>query len=111
MIELSEVKNEEVKEQKEFSPFDYVTIPVKEYRKMIRKIEKLKAQLMESERVIKLTEESKNHYAWYKEEKSKAEELRTNLDDAKAQISKMLGVNELEQVRIYQKGQSNAEQS
>lgn len=108
--EIREVleENEAKRKQKpELNPLEYVTIPIKEYRKMIRKIERMKVQLVDSERVITLTKENEQYNRWWREEGAKASkfeaeitELRTNLDKAKAQIAEMLGIKELEQVKL-----------
>lgn len=106
VLEENETKRNR-KQKPELNPLEYVTIPIKEYRKMIRKIERLKAQLVDSERVITLTKENEQYSRWWREEGAKAAkleseitELRINLDEAKKQIAEMLGIKELEQVKL-----------
>lgn len=98
-------RNKEQKTEQVINPLDYVTISVKQYTKMIRKIERLKAELMDSERAIELTKENEQYRRWWREEQKKTEkltaevaELRTNLDEAKAQIAEMVGLGELKKV-------------
>lgn len=76
-------------EQKQVNPFDYVTIPVKEYKKLIkakvRAEQKCKAKYAD---IIKDLQDSKDMYErWYRE-KAKS------LEEAKSQIAKLLGVDE-----------------
>lgn len=93
------------KQKPEINPLEYVTIPIKEYRKMLKKIERMKAELVESERVIALIKENEQHTRWWHEEQAETEklkaevtELRTNLDEAKAQIAELIGLGELKKV-------------
>ena len=80
MIEIKELA-EETNEQEQFNPFQFVTIPVTEYRKMIRKIEKLKAEVK-----IQKAESDRDGY------RDRAWTAEANLKEAKAQIQKLLGV-------------------
>lgn len=117
VLEENEAKRNR-KQKPELNPLEYVTIPIKEYRKMIRKIERMKAQLVDSEKVITLTKEKEQYNRWWREEGAKAAkleseitELRTNLDEAKKQIAEMVGLGELEQVKLaemqFEKGVIN----
>lgn len=86
-------------EEKKANPFfDYVTIPISEYRKLIRKVEKLKAQ--------KLAQETQYISQSYLDRALAAEkqvrELHKNLDDAKQQIEELLGLQEFRKVNEQQ---------
>lgn len=94
MLEIEEVKVEEPKEKKPEELFAYVTIPTKEYKKMIRKIEQLKAQ-----NAIQKSEAARESYrdrAWAAE--AQISDLKKNLEDAKLQIQELLGIKELKDV-------------
>lgn len=71
------------------NPFDYVTIKLKEYRKLIKAEERIKAKYeAEYEAKIKELTDNKDMYQrWYRE-KSEA------LEQAKAQIAELLGIDE-----------------
>ena len=76
-------------EQKQVNPFDYVTIPVKEYKKLIKAKTKAE-QKCEAKYadIIKELQDGKDMYErWYRE-KSKS------LEEAKAQLKELLGVQE-----------------
>jgi len=81
MLEIEEVKVEETKEKKPDELFSYVTIPLKEYRKLIKAKHKYKL-------IIKQMQEEKELNDRLFVEKSKS------LEEAKAQIAKLLGVEE-----------------
>jgi hypothetical protein len=78
-----------------------VLIPVKEYRKLIKKVEKLKAEKIVERRIAADAKQKSDYYRWWQEEEDKREaleveckELRKNLDDAKAQIQSLIGLDE-----------------
>ena len=80
-----------------------VTIPLKELTKYIRKIEKMKIKLAETQR------SADNRYTYWQEEEAKRvkleaenDELRRYLDDAKDQIKKLLGVDDTEKLAELQ---------
>lgn len=88
---------------------DYVSIPVKEYKKLIRKIERMKAEVTIAQKTAEVTRELEQYRRWWHEEQKNTEkltaevaELRTNLDEAKAQIQELLGLKELEQVKLQE---------
>lgn len=90
MAEVAEIK--EVQEQK-VNPFEYVTIPISEYRELVTVTAKKKAKKEYKKLLAEAKRDSDTHWRWYKEQKAKVEELRKNLDDAKALIAKKLGVD------------------
>lgn len=78
-----------------------VLIPVKEYRKLIKKVEKLKAEKIVERRIAADAKQKSDYYRWWQEEEDKrkaleeeCKELRKNLDDAKAQIQSLIGLDE-----------------
>lgn len=88
---------------------DYVTIPVKEYKKLIRKIERMKAEVTIAQKTAEVTRELEQYRRWWHEEqcnvdnlKMELTEARVNLDEAKAQIQELLGLKELEQVKLQE---------
>lgn len=92
---------EEQKKDTTINPLDYVTIPVKEYRKLIRKIEQIKADTKVAEVTANLKEKAEDYRRWWRDEEKKADnlqaqvdELRANLDQAKAQIQELLNIKE-----------------
>ena len=86
--DIREIKVEEKKDTV-INPLDYVTIPIKEYRKLIRKVERAKA-------------DNEKHLDQLWKVKLENNELRKNLDEAKAQIQELLGLKELEQVKLQE---------
>ena len=101
MEDQKELFEQEQAEQTSINPLDYVTIPVKEYRKLIRKIEQIKADKKIAEVTAELTEKAEDYRKWWRDEEKKAdklaadvEELRANLDQAKAQIQELLNIKE-----------------
>lgn len=91
--------------------FRYVTITVAEYRQMVEEIAQLKADKEIEEAKRKTT--AAYDRAWKAE--IERDELRTNLDAAKKQIQELLGMKELEQVKLadmqFEKGVTDAEQA
>lgn len=73
------------------NPLDYVTIPIKEYRKLIKKVAKLKHDR---------DEQRHQKYEYYRQ----VEELRKTVDAYKNDIRKLVGLDELKKV-----GEQNAE--
>lgn len=71
------------------NPFDYVTIKLKEYRKLIKAEERIKAKYAAEydEKLKQVTSDKELYYRWYRE-KSEA------LEQAKAQIAELLGIDE-----------------
>ena len=101
MNEVLEQEQEQKEQATSINPLDYVTIPVKEYRKLIRKIEQVKADKKVAEVTAELTNKTEDYRRWWRDEEKKADnlqaqvnELRTNLDLAKAQIQELLNIKE-----------------
>lgn len=67
-----------------------VMVPLKEYRKEIRRTERLKVKLSA------MAEEKEKFRGWWLEEEDKNTELRKNLEDAKQQIKELLNIAEEE---------------
>lgn len=98
--EMKEVFAEPVKDKGDkIDPFSYVTITVKEYKKLITKTvkkdtkrkfkAKYEAQLKEAE------DNAEQYRRWWHEEQAANSELRKNLDAAKAQIKELLDIKEV----------------
>lgn len=103
--ELKELAVEEApakkkKKDKPFRPFDYVTIPIKEYRKMIRKIERLEAEAKAFEKVTEIQKRADDYRRWWKDEEKEKEELRKNYDTLKGMYEELLGLSELDKVKL-----------
>lgn len=85
---------QEKKIKKEINPFDYVTIPLKEYRKLLlakyKAEKKIKAKY--EAKITEIQSDKDMYQRWYRE-KSEA------LEQAKAQIAEMLGLQELQKVK------------
>lgn len=88
---------EKVKEVK------HIMIPVKEYRKLIAKIERLKIRLNEK------NEGYENCRRWWKEEEAKRKELEQRISEKdevikqyKEEFEKRLGISELQKVKEMQ---------
>lgn len=84
--------DENKKEQKAES---VIMIPVKEYRKLCRKIERLKIELADK------TNDAKSRYEWWQEEETRANKLEQELNEAREVIKRYkesamdkLGLNE-----------------
>lgn len=93
--------------QQAINPLDYVTIPIKEYRKMIKKIERMKAKLIESKQVAAITKESDQYHRWWNDERAKTKDLEEQLAKAQRIISeyksdyeKLLGIDELKKAQL-----------
>lgn len=96
------LEQEQAEKATSINPLDYVTIPVKEYRKLIRKIEQVKADKKIAEVTAELNEKAEGYRKWWRDEEKKADnlqaqvdELRANLDQAKAQIQELLNIKEV----------------
>ena len=108
MMEVNEDVNE-VKQEQLINPLDYVTIPVKDYRKLSKKVECLMATLKAADTVRKLEESREQYRIWWHEEKSNTEQAQKALQDAKQQIRELLGVEDPEKLADlqFEKGVSN----
>lgn len=98
--DIREIKVEEKKDTG-INPLDYVTIPVKEYKKLIRKIEHMKAEVTIAQKTAEVTRELEQYRRWWHEAQSNVDklkmeltEVRVNLDEAKEQIQELLGLQE-----------------
>ena len=97
------ILGEEIKEEKPvINPFSYVTIPVSEYKKLIKKVEKYKNEVRK----------------WESKYYDRGEELRETkkvLEEAKSDLRKLIGIQELEKTKLeqlqFEKGVSDAEQA
>lgn len=78
-------RNKEQKTEQVINPLDYVTIPIKEYRKLIKKVAKLKHDR---------DEQRHQKYEYYRQ----VEELRKTVDAYKNDIRKLVGLDELKKV-------------
>ncbi len=98
MDEIREITIDQAEEpKKDLTQFDYVTIPVKEYRKLIRKVEQLKAELVTNDKVAKETHYAESFRKKMNEFEDENEKLREALEDAKSQLRELLGVEELKE--------------
>lgn len=78
-----------------------IIIPVKEYRRLCRKIERLKIKFNDK------TERADNRYQWWKEEENRANELEAKLAEAQEVIK---GYKEMEMEKLgLTEGDSDAE--
>lgn len=80
--------------KKELNHLDYVTITVKEYRKLISKIERVKAQKMALEDIAKVNEKAEEYRRWWREEEHENKKLKEALEEAKSQLKELLGVED-----------------
>ncbi len=87
------MKEQEEKKDVTINPLDYVTIPVKEYKKLIRQTAKKSIKKKYKQGLAEMDEKIAQYRGWWREEEKKAKELRANIDDAKAMIAEKLGVN------------------
>ena len=92
--EIKEIKTEptivQVKEEKQdLNPFDYVTIPLEKYIKLVKKVERLKAEV---------EREKSQKYHYYND----LCEARENVEKYKTDMQKLLGIQELKQVKEEQ---------
>ena len=89
------------------NPFEYVTIPISEYRELIAATAKKKVKKEYKAKLAKAEEEIRKYERWWLSEDKKNQQLRKNLDDAKALIAEKLGVNPDE--FLAKKGETDAE--
>ena len=89
----NEIMNQE-QEKKQVNPFDYVTITVKEYRKMIRKIERVKAEKDALEEIGEYKEKAEQYRRWWQEEQKQKSKLEEALKEAKDQLKGLLGIED-----------------
>lgn len=82
MEEVMEEVMEEQEQKKDFCPFDYVTIPLKEYRRLLKRVAKFK---------VKAEKEHCEMMNYWRQ----ANEAKENLEEAKAQIRKLMGLEEV----------------
>ena len=78
-------RNKPEQAEQTINPLDYVTIPIKEYRKLIKKVAKLKHDR---------DEQRHQKYEYYRQ----VEELRKTVDAYKNDIRKLVGLDELKKV-------------
>ena len=110
---MTDVENKEAQEQK-VNPFEYVTIPLAEYRELVSavatKIAKKKARKEFKKKLAEVEEDRDFYKRWYREEQEKTKVLRKNLDDAKIMIAEKLGVDPDEFLtRREEDGETDAE--
>ena len=99
--------NEEIKEVR--SPLDLVTIPVKEYKELCKAeaILGMTKQLMEKdEEIHKIKEDAEQYRGWWCKYSSENDKLKEELEEAhktidkyKADMQKLLGIQELQKVK------------
>lgn len=92
--EMHEIVLDDAKNEKPVNPYEYVTITVKEYRKMIRKIERIKADKKALEEIAKVKEKAEDYRRWWREEEHENKKLKEALEDAKSQLKELLGVED-----------------
>lgn len=63
------------------NPLDYVTIPIKEYRKLIKKVERVKAQNRRLKELTDLQKDAVNYRRWWKEEETKRVSLEEQISE------------------------------
>lgn len=63
------------------NPLDYVTIPIKEYRKLIKKVERVKAQNIRLKELTDLQKDAVNYRRWWKEEETKRVSLEEQISE------------------------------
>ena len=95
MDEIKELFEEKDQEKKsEVNPFDYMTIKISEYRKLIKKVERYKSEAEALKQISEWREKANDYRRWWKEEEAKAEENKANFEAAKAQIEELLNIKE-----------------
>ena len=100
---------EEIKlnEEQKVNMFDFVTIPISEYKELVTAVAKKQVR-KEYKKIVKELQEDKEKYRrWWREEERQTTQLRKNLDDAKALIVEKLGVDPEE--FLNKAGEDNAE--
>lgn len=68
------------------NPLDYVTIPIKEYRKLIKKVERIKAQNRQLNELADLKSDVANYRHWWKEEEAKRISLEKQIAQDKEEL-------------------------
>lgn len=86
-------ENKVVEQEKTINPLDYVTIPIVEYRALVEATAKKRAKKEFKKKLKEVEDRSDMYYRWYEREKEAKEQLRVNLDNAKALIRQNLGVD------------------
>lgn len=84
-------RNKPEQAEQTINPLDYVTIPIKEYRKLIKKVERVKAQNRQLKELADLQKDTANYRRWWKEEEAK-----------RVSLEKQLGISELQKARELQ---------
>ena len=87
----NEAKRKPEQAEQTINPLDYVTIPIKEYRKLIKKVERVKAQNRQLKELADLQKDAGNYRRWWKEEEAK-----------RVSLEKQLGISELQKTRELQ---------
>ena len=106
-------RNKPEQAEQTINPLDYVTIPIKEYRKLIKKVERVKVQNRQLKELADLQKDAGNYRSWWKQEEAKRESLEEQLAQAKevikqykADYEKKLGISELQKVKEVQDAES-----
>ena len=79
----NEAKRKPEQAEQTINPLDYVTIPIKEYRKLIKKVERIKAQNRQLKELADARKDAGNYRLWWKEEEAKRESLERQIAQAK----------------------------
>lgn len=87
----NEAKCKPEQAEQTINPLDYVTIPIKEYRKLIKKVERVKAQNRQLKELANVQKDAANYRSWWKEEEAK-----------RISLEKQLGISELQKARELQ---------
>ena len=86
-------ENKVVEQEKTINPLDYVTIPIVEYRALVEATAKKRAKKEYNKKLKEVEDRKDMYYRWYEREKTEKEQLRVNLDNAKALIRQNLGID------------------
>ena len=98
MDEIKEITIDQAEEpKKDLNPLKYVTITVKEYRKLISKIARYEVEREMAEKVAKESEYAEKYREWWHKEQNETAKLKEALEDAKSQLRELLGVEELKE--------------
>ena len=82
----NEAKRKPEQAEQTINPLDYVTIPIKEYRKLIKKVERVKAQNKQLKELADLQKDAENYRRWWREEEAKSADLAKQLEESKEVI-------------------------
>ena len=104
MADVAEIK--EVQEQK-MNPFDFVTIPLSEYRELVTAVAKKQIRKEYKTQIKDMQEDIDKYRRWWHEEEVEKAQLRKYLDDAKALIREKLNIDP--DTEILPKENDNAE--